>query len=120
MQELTAAHNTGHTEVMTAITDLGRRISALDDVVASSAVTRPVANPPLRLRLRPPARPALATCPSRVIGDAISNLRPLPLLLHPLLPLWFTVSVLKPRTPAFRVVGSKHPAPLTRLDVPVK
>ena len=70
--------------------------------------------------LRPPARPALATCPSRVIGDAISNLRPLPLLLHPPLPLWFTVSVLKPRTPAFRVVGSKHPAPLTRLDVPVK
>ena len=30
---------------MTAIKDLGRRISALDDVVASSAVTRPVANP---------------------------------------------------------------------------
>ena len=45
MQELADAQKTDHTEVMTAIEDLGRRISALDDVVASPAVPRPVANP---------------------------------------------------------------------------
>ena len=44
MQELADTHDNNHTEVMTAIKELGARISALDDVFASSAVTRPVAN----------------------------------------------------------------------------
>ena len=76
MQELADAHNTGHTEVMTAITDLGRRISALDDVVASSAVTCPVANPP------PTPPPAATRAPGSgnmpVPGNWGCNFKPSP------------------------------------------
>jgi hypothetical protein len=61
VQELLEAaadsHDCAHTAVLTAIEDIGTNLSALDDVFASSAVPRPVAN-------HTPTPPPVATRPT--------------------------------------------------------